>query len=192
MLSLKRFYWNDAKKQTQKIQTAVDLSRPVVFTSKRSYAAYQIVAVVNHHGSSFACGHYTLDREVDGCIKRFNDAKVSSQLAFDDQNGYVLLLKKMDFSRSSSIIRKYIERKSQLSTNKEERSVDKPKRKCLRIHQNSKQLKATAVKNEEQSTYRQQINRMQRNKKCTTILWHRLKSWTQTIFPSLLQVIPKD
>ena len=70
------------------------------------------MAVINHHGSSFASGHYTLDRRIGALVKRFNDQKVSDQAEFNHSTGYVLPLQKMGFQRSSSIIRKFLQRQS--------------------------------------------------------------------------------
>lgn len=68
LLSLERFKWCEATSKTLKLETVVDFAKPVSLRVKNKQIIYKTKAVINHRGVNFDSGHYTLDKDADGCI----------------------------------------------------------------------------------------------------------------------------
>lgn len=109
MLHLKRFRYDDLSRSVKKVAGEVSLPEesltvpldlaPYAVSRQKGQALYDIVGIVNHHGSEAECGHYTAHCRhcIDDLWYRFDDDKVSEiseQEAWLPEAAYVLFLMK--------------------------------------------------------------------------------------------------
>ena len=108
LLHLARFIYDDTVQHAHKIETPVDFSKPIVLKCDGTYFAFKVVAAINHNGLTVQHGHYTVDKYVSNVLHNFNDGYIRQQQNFNHEEGYVLLLQKMQFSEGSSLISRYL------------------------------------------------------------------------------------
>ncbi|CAK0894139.1 unnamed protein product, partial [Prorocentrum cordatum] len=89
MLHLKRFRYDEASSSVKKVLADVSLPEeslmvplnlaPYAVSRQKGQALYDIVGIVNHHGSHADCGHYTAHCRhcIDDLWYRFDDDQVS-------------------------------------------------------------------------------------------------------------------
>lgn len=96
-----------------KLKNAVHFIEPLVLKVNDNYKAYQIIASVNHVGSTPHGGHYTADIYQNNKIWHCDDSTIKETRNFDKKAAYILMLEELSSITAQPYINKYLSKRKQ-------------------------------------------------------------------------------
>ncbi len=111
MIQINRFARDVITNLSSKKNNTVFCDEPVLIKCNGNYVAYKVISTINHLYGQIHNGHYSTSIKKSNTFVEIDDHKITPLTSFNGETAYVLLLEKMSFQDTSTIMFKYLQNK---------------------------------------------------------------------------------